>query len=131
MSGKLVIIVIIALITGGYCFAQMVQLPSYFQLSSLNITGRQYLPVDSQRQAIFRVNAPQVQSLVVSLGNTALIEGEDKHTGTTMPLNPGFHYEALEKAGIKQMYYESPGTSYEWITWRRDLRESASLLFKD
>ncbi|MBK5271294.1 MAG: esterase, partial [Bacteroidia bacterium] len=41
-----------------------------------------------------------------------------------------FH-DALEKAGIKHVYYESPGTSHEWQTWRRSLRQFASLLFKD
>lgn len=40
-----------------------------------------------------------------------------------------FHKE-LEKAGIKHVYYESPGTSHEWLTWRRSLNQFASLLFK-
>ena len=40
----------------------------------------------------------------------------------------GYH-EALEKAGIKHVYYESPGTSHEWLTWRRCLHEFAPLLF--
>lgn len=40
-----------------------------------------------------------------------------------------FHL-ALEKAGIKHIYYESPGTSHEWQTWRRSLNQFAQLLFK-
>jgi enterochelin esterase family protein len=36
----------------------------------------------------------------------------------------------LEKAGIKHVYYESPGTSHEWLTWRRSLKQFASLLFQ-
>lgn len=40
-----------------------------------------------------------------------------------------FHTE-LEKAGIKHVYYESPNTSHEWQTWRRSLKQFASLLFK-
>jgi enterochelin esterase-like enzyme len=40
----------------------------------------------------------------------------------------GFH-EALEKAGIRNVYYESPGTSHEWLTWRRDLVDFAPRLF--
>ncbi len=40
-----------------------------------------------------------------------------------------FHL-ALEKAGIKHVYYESPGTSHEWQTWRRSLHQFAQLLFK-
>src|SRR5206468_1973127 len=42
----------------------------------------------------------------------------------------GYH-EALEKAGIRHVYYESPGTSHEWLTWRRCLHEFAPLLFAD
>jgi enterochelin esterase-like enzyme len=41
----------------------------------------------------------------------------------------GYH-EALEKAGIKHVYYESPGTAHEWLTWRRSLHEFAPLLFQ-
>ena len=40
------------------------------------------------------------------------------------------YHEALEKAGIKHVYYESPGTSHEWLTWRRCLNEFAPLLFR-
>jgi enterochelin esterase-like enzyme len=42
----------------------------------------------------------------------------------------GFH-EALEKAGIKHVYYESPGTAHEWQSWRRSLRQFAGMIFKD
>lgn len=41
------------------------------------------------------------------------------------------YHEALDKAGIKHGYYESPGTSHEWLTWRRCLNEFAPLLFRD
>jgi enterochelin esterase-like enzyme len=37
--------------------------------------------------------------------------------------------DALQKAGIKVVYYESPGTAHEWLTWRRDLNEFAARLF--
>ncbi|MBK9314531.1 MAG: esterase [Acidobacteria bacterium] len=39
-----------------------------------------------------------------------------------------FH-QTLEKAGIKHIYYESPGTDHEWQTWRRSLAEFAPRLF--
>lgn len=39
--------------------------------------------------------------------------------------------DALEGAGIKTAFYESPGTSHEWHTWRRSLREFAPLLFAE
>ncbi|HLZ86893.1 MAG TPA: alpha/beta hydrolase-fold protein, partial [Puia sp.] len=41
----------------------------------------------------------------------------------------GLH-DALEKAGIRHVYYESPGTAHEWQTWRRSLRQFAGLIFK-
>jgi enterochelin esterase family protein len=38
--------------------------------------------------------------------------------------------EALTKAGIKNVYFESPGTAHEWLTWRRCLNDFAPRLFK-
>lgn len=38
--------------------------------------------------------------------------------------------DALEGAGIKTVFYESPGTSHEWHTWRRSLHEFAPRLFQ-
>lgn len=39
-------------------------------------------------------------------------------------------HQALDKAGVKNTYYESPGTAHEWLTWRRDLNHFAPLLFR-
>jgi len=64
----------------------------------------------------------KVKLVYVSIGTA---EPERMYTGVK-----GFH-EALEKAGIKHVYYESHGTSHEWQTWRRSLRQFASLIFKD
>jgi para-nitrobenzyl esterase len=36
----------------------------------------------------------------------------------------------LDKAGIKYVYFTSPGTAHEWLTWRRDLNDFAPRLFK-
>lgn len=38
--------------------------------------------------------------------------------------------EQLAKAGITNVYFESPGTAHEWLTWRRCLVEFAPRLFK-
>ncbi len=39
--------------------------------------------------------------------------------------------DALTAKGIKNVvYYESPDTAHEWLTWRRSLKEFAPLLFK-
>jgi enterochelin esterase family protein len=39
--------------------------------------------------------------------------------------------EALEKLGIRSVYYESPETAHEWQSWRRSLYQIAPLLFRD
>lgn len=36
----------------------------------------------------------------------------------------------LEAAGVKLVYFESPGTAHEWQTWRRDLNDLAPRLFR-
>jgi S-formylglutathione hydrolase FrmB len=41
------------------------------------------------------------------------------------------NHTALDEAGIKHIYYESPGTAHEWQTWRRSLNEFAPLLFQN
>ena len=38
--------------------------------------------------------------------------------------------EALTNAGIKNVYFESPGTAHEWLTWRRCLNDFAPRLFR-
>jgi enterochelin esterase-like enzyme len=38
--------------------------------------------------------------------------------------------EAMNKAGIKAVWFESPGTSHEWQTWRRSLHDFAPRLFQ-
>jgi enterochelin esterase-like enzyme len=54
--------------------------------------------------------------------------------GTTEPermyASVNSFHQALTKAGIEHVYYESPGTSHEWLTWRRSLHEFAPRLFR-
>jgi enterochelin esterase-like enzyme len=38
--------------------------------------------------------------------------------------------EALTKAGVNNVYFESPGTAHEWLTWRRCLNDFAPRLFQ-
>lgn len=40
-------------------------------------------------------------------------------------------HEALDKAGVKHVTFESKGTSHEWQTWRRSLHDFAPRLFRD
>jgi enterochelin esterase family protein len=50
-------------------------------------------------------------------------EPERMHTGLSNFNN------FLGQAGIKHVFYESPGTAHEWQTWRRDLNLFVPLLF--
>ena len=38
--------------------------------------------------------------------------------------------DALKNAGVNAVYYESPLTAHEWLSWRRSLHEFAPLLFQ-
>jgi enterochelin esterase-like enzyme len=38
---------------------------------------------------------------------------------------------ALSQAGVNSVFYESPNTAHEWLSWRRSLHEFAQLLFKN
>lgn len=51
--------------------------------------------------------------------------GSEEHPERTRKLSEG-----LKAAGINNVYYESPGTAHEFLTWRRCLNEFAPLLFK-
>ncbi|MDP4272628.1 MAG: esterase, partial [Bacteroidota bacterium] len=55
--------------------------------------------------------------------------------GTTEPVpfpgSVGAFRAMLDQQGVKYVYYESPGTAHEWLTWRRDLKEFASQIFKN
>jgi len=46
------------------------------------------------------------------------------------PGSVGAFRRMLEKQGIKYIFYESPGTAHEWLTWRRSLNDFAPRLFR-
>lgn len=46
------------------------------------------------------------------------------------PGSVGAFRAMLDKQGIRHVYYESPGTAHEWLTWRRSLQQYAGLIFK-
>ncbi len=97
-----IILLLFLSILGLQCFAQTSQ-PTViedFKPSSLNQPGKEYPQVNSQGYARFKIEAPQAQSVVVSLGlggakgGTPLTKGDDGFwTGTTAgPMDEGFHY---------------------------------------
>jgi enterochelin esterase family protein len=67
--------------------------------ASTNAPGREYPKVDSQRRVTFRLLAPDAKS--VRVFNTDLTKGADGYwTGTTPPLDPGFHYYTITIDGV-------------------------------
>ncbi len=52
--------------------------------------------------------------------------GSEEHPERTRALSEG-----LSAAGIENVYYESPGTAHEFLTWRRCLREFVPMLFRE
>lgn len=94
-------------ISGSLCFAQTSQqIIEDFKPSTLNQPGKEYPMVNSQGYARFRIEAPEAQSVVVSLGlggrgGTKLTKAEDgSWMGTTEgPMDEGFHYYHLTVDG--------------------------------
>ena len=104
-----------ALMTASFCAAQNAEVKEDFVPSSKNQPGQQYPMVNSQGYARFRINAPQAQSVTVSLGlggqgGTRLEKGEDGFwMGTTAgPMDEGFHYYHLSIDGGT---FNDPGTN--------------------
>jgi enterochelin esterase-like enzyme len=116
MNHKVIIILWAVVITGGICLAQTDQptIKEDFKPSTLNQPGREYPQVNSQGYARFRIEAPEAQSVRVSLGGLerggfSLDKGEDGvWTGVTQkPLDEGFHYYHLTVDGGT---FNDPGT---------------------
>jgi enterochelin esterase-like enzyme len=101
---KSIIYLFLLFFTCTLCNAQItltVQDPADSKPASTNIVGALYPRVDAQRRVIFRILAPDAQSITVSLGKVALTKGEDGFwTGTSQPQDPGFHYYTLKINGV-------------------------------
>src|ERR1035437_6822997 len=50
--------------------------------------------------------------------------------GSAEGQGPKTFSDALTQAGIHNVYFESPGTAHEWLTWRRCLNDFAPRLFR-
>ncbi|HEX2971458.1 MAG TPA: alpha/beta hydrolase-fold protein [Tepidisphaeraceae bacterium] len=77
--------------------------------SVLNAPGYQYPMIDSQSRAIFRITAPNAQSVAVSIGRRFPLTKDENGvwTGTTDPLPVGFHYYSVLIDGAA---FNDPGT---------------------
>ena len=113
MKRFLAIIILLAAFFTTNCFAQNEeqQIKEDFKPSTKNQPGQEYPMVNSQGYVRFRIEAPEAQSVSVSLGGrggTPLTKSEDGFwTGTTArPEDEGFHYYHLTVDGGK---FNDPG----------------------
>lgn len=116
---KRLITLFIACIAVLFSFGQAQTTPTEikedFKPSTLNQPGKEYPQVNSQGYARFLIEAPEAQSVVVSLGlggtrgGTPLAKNaEGKWVGTTAgPMEEGFHYYHLT---IDGGVFNDPGT---------------------
>lgn len=68
-----------------------------------------------------------VKLVFVSFGSRELEGNRPRFFGGDPKANAG----ALKQAGINSVFYVSPETAHEFLSWRRSLRELAPLVFKD
>ena len=72
----------------------------------------------------------KVKLVFVSFGSRELEGGRSGPPGAA-PSDPRANAEALKRAGFNSVFYVSPNTAHEFLSWRRSLREFAPLLFRD
>lgn len=72
----------------------------------------------------------KVKLAFVSFGSRELEGGRAGPPGQPRQ-DPRVNAEALKASGVNSVFYVSPNTAHEFLSWRRSLRELAPLLFKD
>jgi enterochelin esterase-like enzyme len=72
----------------------------------------------------------KVKLVFVSFGSRELEGGRSAPPGIPNA-DPRANAEALKRAGYNSVFYVSPNTAHEFLSWRRSLREFAPLLFRD
>jgi predicted alpha/beta superfamily hydrolase len=71
-----------------------------------------------------------VKLVFVSYGSRELDSRRTAPPGAA-PFDPVANAQALEASGFNSVFYASPNTAHEFLSWRRSLREFAPLLFRD
>jgi len=114
MKRYMIMLFMLLTLLGSLSLAQTDQaaIKEDFKPSTLNQPGKEYPQVNSQRYARFRIEAPEAQSVSVSLGGrggtTLKKTGDGVWMGTTaQPLDEGFHYYRLSIDGGT---FNDPGT---------------------
>jgi enterochelin esterase-like enzyme len=72
----------------------------------------------------------KVKLVFVSFGSRELDRGRSNLPPGAPSSDPRANAAALKAAGINSVFYVSPETAHEFLTWRRSLYEMAPLLFR-
>jgi enterochelin esterase-like enzyme len=100
--------------------------PDVFSYIGL-FSGGTFSPEDVESTPGFR---DKVKLAFVSFGSKEL-EGRRMAPPGGQPFDPRANAAAIKAAGVNSVFYVSPGTAHEFLSWRRSLREFAPLLFRD
>ena len=90
-------------------------------------SGGTFSVEDVAKNPAFRKN---VKLVFVSYGSRELENRRTAPPGAA-PFDPRANAEALKASGFNSVFYVSPNTAHEFLSWRRSLREFAPLLFRD
>ena len=93
-------------------------------IGAMSSPPRQGFDVTTSYDGVFR-DAAAFNKRVKLLWLGAGTAEERFHTGAVAM------HDTLDRAGIKNVFYSSPGTDHEWQTWRRSLHDFAPRLFRD
>ena len=89
-------------------------------------SGGSFSLADVQQTPGFR---DKVKLAFVSYGSREIEGGLAGPPG--MRVDPAANAQAVKAAGINSVFYISPDTAHEFLSWRRSLREFAPLLFRE
>jgi len=92
------------------------------------LSGGTFSPEEVAKVPDFKAKAKLV---FVSFGSRELDNGKTRGFPGVPPSDPAQDVERLKKNGINAVFYVSPNTAHEFLSWRRSLRELAPLLFRD
>jgi enterochelin esterase-like enzyme len=73
----------------------------------------------------------KVKLAFVSFGSRELQGGGMAGPPGAARADPRANAEAVKQAGVNSVFYVSPNTAHEFLSWRRSLHEFAPLLFRD
>ncbi len=68
--------------------------------------------------------------IFTSFGSRELHNGKTRGFPGAGPTDPAQNAADLKRAGINSVFYVSPNTAHEFLSWRRSLHEMAPLLFR-